>query len=242
MTESFSTRHQQSCHARSAPRVPPWCLWRSSRDDHGASPQHHARDSQAGRPAGRPRAAPPSRRWNIGPDGTGPTLHRAGPIMGRQHLAVPFFRGIQDGLTVSGWIFRRTCSLEAHRVPPAPPAAARTGAAANPAVAAEPGQRGDCRYHPARMSLEPPVPRESSASCGPAARGRLRLTGTAMGPALWPRSRTWEPGLARRLKLRGRLVPLLRLGQVEDRGVPGLVVPLGGARVGVPHGVLEIAE
>jgi hypothetical protein len=55
--------------------------------------------------------------------------------------------------------------------------------------------------------------------------------------------------LARRLKLerqflrlRERLMPLLRLGEVADRGVPGLVVPLGGAWVDVPHGVLEIAK
>ena len=46
----------------------------------------------------------------------------------------------------------------------------------------------------------------------------------------------------RRLRLGRSPVPLVRLGQVADRGVPGLVVPLGGARVGVPHGALEIAE
>jgi hypothetical protein len=75
------------------------------------------------------------------------------------------------------------------------------------------------------------------------------LTGAAMGPASWPWPWTWDPGLAhglklgrRLLRLRDCLVPLLRLGQVNDRGVPGLVVPLGGAWVGVPHGVLEIAE
>ena len=44
------------------------------------------------------------------------------------------------------------------------------------------------------------------------------------------------------LRLRWRLVPLLRLGQVGNRGVPGLVVPLDGTWVGVAHGVLEIAE
>jgi hypothetical protein len=46
----------------------------------------------------------------------------------------------------------------------------------------------------------------------------------------------------RLLRLRDRLVPLLRLAHMNDRGVPGLVVALGGAWVGVPHGVLEIAE
>jgi hypothetical protein len=46
----------------------------------------------------------------------------------------------------------------------------------------------------------------------------------------------------RLLRLRDRLVPLLRLDQVNDRGVPDLVVPLGRAWVGVPHSVLEIAE
>jgi hypothetical protein len=73
------------------------------------------------------------------------------------------------------------------------------------------------------------------------------LTGAAMGPASWPW--TWDPGLAHRLKLgrrllrlRDRLVPLLRLDQVNDRGVPDLVVPLGRAWVGVAHSVLEIAE
>jgi hypothetical protein len=44
------------------------------------------------------------------------------------------------------------------------------------------------------------------------------------------------------LRLRRRLVPLLRLGQVNERGVPGLVVPLDGSWVGVAHDVLEIAE
>ena len=58
-----------------------------------------------------------------------------------------------------------------------------------------------------------------------------------------------DPGLVCRLKLRRRPVrlrrgpvPLMRPRQVNDRGAPGLVVPPGGARVGVSHGALEIAE
>jgi len=38
------------------------------------------------------------------------------------------------------------------------------------------------------------------------------------------------------------LVPPLRLGQAGDGSKPGLVVPPRGARVGLPHGVLEVAE
>jgi len=55
-----------------------------------------------------------------------------------------------------------------------------------------------------------------------------------MRPASRPRPRTRIPGLACRL--------MLRAGQVNDRGVPGLVVLPGGARVGVSHSVLEAAE
>ena len=44
------------------------------------------------------------------------------------------------------------------------------------------------------------------------------------------------------MRLRRGPVPLMRLRQVNDRGVPGLVVPLGGAWVGVAHGALEVAE
>lgn len=44
------------------------------------------------------------------------------------------------------------------------------------------------------------------------------------------------------MRLRRGLVPLLRPRQVNNRGVPGLVITLGGAWVGVPHGALEIAE
>jgi hypothetical protein len=44
------------------------------------------------------------------------------------------------------------------------------------------------------------------------------------------------------MRLRRSPVPLLRPCQVDDRGVPGLVIPPGGARVGVPQGALETAE
>jgi hypothetical protein len=67
-----------------------------------------------------------------------------------------------------------------------------------------------------------------------------------MRPAARPWSWTWGPGAGGRLRRLLRLgrgpVPLPGLGQVDGRGVPGLVVPLGGAWAGVPHGALEIAE
>jgi hypothetical protein len=53
------------------------------------------------------------------------------------------------------------------------------------------------------------------------------------------------PGAAVRSASRPELgtgIPRLRLGQVNDWGVPGPVIPPGGTRVGVPHGALEVAE
>ena len=38
------------------------------------------------------------------------------------------------------------------------------------------------------------------------------------------------------------LVPLLRLSRAGGGSKPGLVVPPRGARVGLPHGVLEVTE
>ncbi len=44
----------------------------------------------AATPPAPPRGRPLSHRWNIGPHGTGPMVHRCGPIMGRQHSGAPF--------------------------------------------------------------------------------------------------------------------------------------------------------
>lgn len=73
------------------------------------------------------------------------------------------------------------------------------------------------------------------------AAGMLRLPGAAVGSAPGPRARALglvcRPGLRRRPVLPGR-----GPGRAGGRGVPGLVVPPGGARVGVSHGAVQVAE
>ncbi len=70
--------------------------------------------------------------------------------------------------------------------------------------------------------------------------GMLRLPGAAVGSAPGPRS--WVLGSVCRPRLRRPVLPGRGPGRVGGRGVPGLVVPPGGARVGVSHGAMQVAE
>jgi hypothetical protein len=85
-------------------------------------------------------AAPSTWPWHS----TGPMFHRYGPITRRHDQMCPFevHQGWFDGLP-AGFPGRRPggpASRGPTRVPPAPPEAARTGAAAIPTVAAEPSK------------------------------------------------------------------------------------------------------